>query len=377
MPERFDIQVRAADILSGDRLVETDALLGAVFDAEQADGVVEGDMGDGATARGRKSLLVRGDVLGAERRECRVVFGGDVVILGSVRYATISARNIWVGDEVAHSQLICLAQIGIGGVLKTSELTVGDLSVAKQQVARVRAQILQCREGFADAQRKLQVEERQMDRLLKSTQFKVNVSVGGLMKRTRNSLKIDLTRFYSAVPGRSPDLVDRALVQFFSKAVVGLLTRNNQYLIQNNTNRRKVFMGLIRALYDLFMLTRQRDRLSDEVQMRETGFKGLIENIGKRDLRVWINGGVAPEVAVQFMVPTIEQHGDLDVEVNEQKAILQVLPGDDARSLRTILTPLAGDNVQGKCAAEVFQGAVLQVVDGRVGWEKGESDDGR
>jgi len=370
MPELFDIQAKAADILSGDRLVETDALLGAVFDAEQADGVVEGDMGDGATARGRKSLLVRGDVLGVEGRECRVVFGGDVAILGSVRFAVISARNVWVGGDVARSQLICLAQMGIGGVLKTSELTVGDLSVAKRQVARVRAQILQCREDFADVERRLQVEERQIDRLLKSTQFNVNFSVGGLMKRNRNSLKINLTRFYSAVPNRSPDLVDRALIEFFSKAVVGLLTRNNQYLIQNNTNRRKVFMGLIRTLYDLFMLTRQRDRLGDEVQMREARFKGVIESLQKRDSRVWINGGIAPDVAIQFAVPDVVQHGELDVEVNEQKAVLQILPGEDARSLRTILTPLAGDAVQNKCAAEVFQGAVLQVVDGRVGWTK-------
>ena len=370
MADVFDIQARAEHIKNHGRLVEVEAMSydRGVFDANESDGLIEGNMEPGSAAKGHRSVLVCGDIIGTFSNVCRLTFDSDVVVLGKVVYAQISAKNIWVGGTVNNSQMIACQRIGIGGVAKDSFLTVGDVSGFKLRADQEFEKIKKHRALLDYEERKLNLEERHLDRLIKSTQFNLEFTAGGLLRRARNRLTVNLTRFYEALPDRSPERIDKALIEFYGKAVVGLLAKNNRNLIQNNVNRRKVFMGLIRALFELFMLTRKVDRMKEDLKEWQNNQKHLSTEMCTDEKQIWIKEGLLPNMVCTFVVPDVELFAEGELSIVSETANIQIVPAEKPLMVNVKKIHIDGNTEQLCCETETFQKTVFRFEQGQVVW---------
>ena len=80
-----------------------------------------------------------------------------------------------------------------------------------------------------------------MASLFDATRISSDFNIGEIIRRIGNRLEIDLAPFYRTVGDKSPTEMDRALLEFFAKAVAGLLARANVGFIVAGPNNRKDF----------------------------------------------------------------------------------------------------------------------------------------
>lgn len=343
MYEFIDVQKKAKTLLTQGRLVESEGFdfADGVFQAENSDAVVEGDILAGGVARGLRALIVQGNVIGSAQQPCRLSFGGDVIVVGCVEHAQIVGLNVYVNGNVSHSHVFARVHAQMGGIVTDSTFSLGGVSTEQKQVNLLSEQIRMLQDKFHLVKQQLAVEERRVEKLIKSTQFHIEFGTGGLVVRGRTSVRVNLKMFYGALKSRSEKDIDRALVEFFNRAVVGLLTQKNRHLIQDNVNRRKIFMGLIKNLHSLFIKTRQRDQLKERLDRYEKRVAMIYEAIASRQPVLFFQSEMKPPVTCTFIQPKVEKDdaGERLILADEVKLSI------NNESPHTVLIPGASDDL--------------------------------
>lgn len=357
---------RAAHLLRQGRLVESGSISAAngVFNAENSDALIDGNIDTGGVARGLRSLVVRGDVVGSETQPCRVSFGGDVVILGRVRHAKVSGDNVWVGGDATDCQLSCRNQLQVEGILSSAEVVIGNVSMEQKQLAFLGENINKIKNQISQDRQQLASEERRVEKMIQSTQFDVAFGAGQMIVRSRNRIQVKLSRFYEALKGRSSEEIDKALAEFFNKAVVGHLTLKNRSLIQDNVNRRKVFMGLIRNLHGLFMSTRKQDQLEGTLKGYEKRLSAVTDALGEQLASLVLYAGVRPPLSCLFITPEVTQTDDGTKTVLGRDAHLSVDTRDEKLVMR--LKHVASEDEVETFVEEPLNRVVISVQEGQI-----------
>ncbi|MDP6777930.1 MAG: hypothetical protein QGI83_14325 [Candidatus Latescibacteria bacterium] len=124
------------------------------------------------------------------------------------------------------------------------------------------------------------MDQKRVGRLFAATRIVYDLSVGKVLSRQGVGFRVDLVPFYEVVKGRSESDIDGALLEFYAKAIVGLLTRLNREYIQQSPSNRKVFTTALRKLHDLIFLAREVDKFRDRASRATSDLEGLLALAG-------------------------------------------------------------------------------------------------
>jgi len=345
-------------------LMELDALdeHSGVLDAGTSNVVVRGDISSGAAIRGEGLLLVNGSVVGSSERPCKIDMAEGVYIVGSFRQTEVSSRRIQIGKWASKSVLSFQESLEIGGDVVDVKMVCEPQRADNRKSNAERRKLSVARKESELLDQQVAYDQRRTDRLFQATGIKFDVSVGDVVTRESNRTQVNLEPFYKVVGKKTPKEIDRALLEFFAKAVVGLLTRVNKQYIMGGTNNRKTFTTVIRKLHDLTFLTRKCDKLKEQIRLLENTISGSETGEGIDAARAFIGGSILPEFKLQFQF--INEYDSKD----NCSAKLSLTEGGSPPGRKITLVDSRGEDKIESVSAEAFSGVEFFPENGAVAW---------
>jgi hypothetical protein len=369
-----DIDTAARAILRDGKIVEAEpiAVASAGLDAGDASALVTGDLEPRSRITGERAALIQGATNGVEKGICRIDVAGDVVIEGCAEFTQVSARHIWVGGPVVNCQLVAQGEIVLKDDAVDSVLVTGELADRKRQLQRLKEAVRLAKDRAATLERQLSVSQKRLGSAIARSSFTFEFSAGQICRRTRDRLVIDLAPLYKMLEDKSDAEVDLALLEFFTRGVVGYLARVNRQQILDNPSRQKVFVALTRALHEVFVQTRDRDHLLLAAQASRGELQALTLSLKDHGGAVHIGGELLPGSELRFT----KAIGERDGEIESVSAGMKVGAGLDDDHREVIHTNPEGEESKQIVDAETLLGASLELRDGRVVWGPRASADG-
>jgi hypothetical protein len=369
MPDVLGIEAAAQAILDGGRLTETGPLTqgSPAFDAGDAHGLIAGGIEAGAVARGGQSLLVQGDLLGTPERPCTVQAEDEVVILGAATGATVTAPMIRIRGPVRQCRLAAAATVEIGDDLAATRLIVGALDVPRRQIEAARVKAEQAAQERVLLEQRLKIEEKRVDKLFRTTRFVCQVDLGQLIRVRSDRIQINLHPFYQVIGSRSGEEVDQALLEFFSRAVVGRLAHANRGYLQTNPNHQKVFTRVLADLRELFLLTRQLDHFTEERDRANAAVRAAVDAVRQQDPRIRVAGGLLGEIELQLVQAEVEEGGSGPVTLRPQSHRLTIAAAGPTGQQIKQVDP-AGAESSAEVPAENLRSLCIRIEAGQLAW---------
>lgn len=368
MPDIFDFQPAIEAIMNAPDLVGTDGLSPDKnrFDAEEHYGVFTGDVAKGTTLAGRRSFLVRGSLEGAAGNPCRIQVDGDVVVTGDVHHASIRGRHISIGGQVLHSQLTSSGNIAVGSDLVHTRLLVGDYESISRRIGELKLEIERRRQHKEVLDRRIGQDEKRLDRSCKTTRTPLNFNVGKLILHRDERVRINLKSIFASFGDPLEERFEAALIEFFAKGVVGVITKTNLMYIEDNPARKKVFLQLLRNLRELFMLTVQRETIVYQTTCDEEEIDRMVSELTEQNRTLCVQGKIAPDFRAEFMLPRVRQLDDGDVDIAHGSASVKLQPGKEEGSFLLDLTNSDGEQSSQDLAQSELQSVSFAVSDGQL-----------
>ena len=103
IPEQVPEEVMSCIDVLLPKPVSVDAPL-EMFDGEDRDVLVQGDLAFVHVVRSEGSVLIQGSIRGSAAQPIRVEATGDVVVTGAVHYGQLTGKRILIGGRSCHSQ---------------------------------------------------------------------------------------------------------------------------------------------------------------------------------------------------------------------------------------------------------------------------------
>ncbi|MGA1195950.1 MAG: hypothetical protein ACO36I_05555 [Candidatus Latescibacterota bacterium] len=330
--------------------------------------MVLGDGGPGSVVRGIGNVVINGSLLGNSRMPIRIEVDGDVVVKGAVSHAVLDANTVYVGTDASDVQVNARLGFEVGGDLTDARVRVGEYDLARKKIDYLK-------KGLADAQwerdateRKLRMEEKRVDKMFKNTRVILASNVGRILQAKRNRLVINLQPIYESLSNRQEQDMDKALREFFAKAIVGLLTRANQhFLVGKNRHRQEIFKGIVRDVHDLFFLTRKFDKQTQQCTILNQWVDDAIQVLNGRVAGIYVGGRCKPELNVSVTIPEVTVSDNGQVMISGDMARLQgkvsQTGGIDVKCVSTlgIETCQTGD-------IDILENCKISVLDGNMIW---------
>lgn len=309
MTETLDITSACDAILREGRITEVpvvspDAPL-PVYDGEDRDVLVQGDLAFIHTVRSDRSVLVQGSILGSAEQPIRVEAHGDIVVTGSVRHAVLNGRRVLVGTNANHCHATTARQLIISGHLDGGRLVAGDYDGDRRNIESCRLSLEHSRDQVESMSRRLLTEEKRLAKACLALRIPLDFNVGRIVQHGDGLVHVELTSFYDSLEGRTDEQMELALAEFFAKGVVGVITRANRKYLVNYPAREKVFMQLVKGLRELFEAALERDRTQRRVDWLADRLESLIESLQSRRTTIEIGGAIAGETSMEFILPRV------------------------------------------------------------------------
>lgn len=369
MQDILGIKAAAQAILDGGRMTETGPLTegSQAFDAGDALGLVAGDLGAGCVARGGQSLLVQGNLLGTAGRPCTVQAEKEVVILGAVNGAAVTAAEIRILGPVRGCRLTAAASVELGGDLTASRLVIGDLDTARKRIEAARLKAERMAQERSLLEQRLKVEEKRVDKLFRTTRFICQMDMGQLIRIRSDRIQINLHPFYQVVGSRVDEEIDQALGEFFSRAVVGRLAHANRGYLQTNPNHSKVFTRLLADLRELFLLTRQLDQVTEERDRAAESLRQAVQAVRQQEPLVRVAGNLLEEVELQFATAEVEEEGGGPVTLRPHTHKIAIGAVEPTGQQVRMVDPTGGES-SAVVPPEQLRGLFIRFREGQLAW---------
>lgn len=365
MSERIDINLIAAELTRGSRLHELDEVTVERGTIELDDSclLVDGDVLPGAVITGIGSVVVRGKVEGSERWPARIEVEGDVVIVGAASYARIQGRQVCVGGDADCCTLRGRTVVQVSETVRETSVKVGECEPERREILSLQHAIRERESELDYEDRLLKLAQKRLSKTISTTRIALDSGVGGMINQKRRSVEVNLSPFYKVTDGLQPKAIDRALDEFFAKAVVGRITAANSGFIRGNKNRQTVLLSLIRNLHELFRMTRKVDVAREALQQVRTDFGKRVLKLESRDTSLAV-GGVTPNVDITFCAPVIDlgedERSDVKIETCTTSASVR---DDDGNTVFEGLLDASGSPV---ASADGLSDAAIVLKDGAV-----------
>ena len=370
MSDFFDFQRVTHELLASEWVAERTELTlenGAV-DTGRGTVVVAGDVMPGGQAIGEGALLVQGSLRGSERRPCRVDVLGDVIVMGEVAHSHISARRIYIESNAQHTRLSARERIEIGGSLSDAHVHVGQFEPEKRLIKEVNEEMVQFRREIESIEREITLDRKRINKLFETTRISLS-NIGQIVQLKHKHIVIDLDPLYQTLNDKTDLEIDRALREFFAKAVVGQLTRVNIQFLAGSKNRQKILKGVVRNLHDLFFLTRKLDKLVALEKLTAGRVEALMQKLGSRICGIFVKGALLPILEAQFTVPGVKYvtEGESGDESDVGKITIGQSGGQGKLEITRTNTKLEQETQMADFGE--FQHCRLQVLEGDVIWK--------
>jgi len=364
-----DVHAVAEAMTGRGRLVEADGMDSGVLKAGNANALVAGSVVNGAVVRGEQCVVIEGSITGIAARPCQIQVEGDAVIIGDVEHASITCRSLRIGGAGRACQLAAREDIAIGEELRDAQVVSGHFDKSRRRMEALQSTIARSGEDRESLERDVNLHERRMAKLLRTTTAGIKVELGQLVQLRRNRIRVDLGPFYKLVGEKSEEELDAALLEFFTRGVVGVLAKANQHVIVANATRQKVFVQTVENLRGLFLAARTLDRHDRGIERVEEELRALAETSRERVSAVYVGGGLAPEVDLSFVQPRVEEteEGELNVSQQVGKMLLKVNDGGDPQVIKVDLDGVTEDLFP---EAGELENVALRLQSGNVVWEQ-------
>jgi len=330
--------------------------------------LVVGDILGGVQVQVARILVVKGGVVGEIDKPCRIEVQEDLYISGKVDYAHISARNIYIVEEVRNTSLISTEDIHVESDLIDADIEAGGLAVYERLIKEHKLQLVQ-QMGRTDAlKRQLERDAAHLHRQCSRVRTGLNLGVGGIVQHEEDRIKIDLSMFYRHVEGLGTEEVTVALKEFFAKGIIGLLAKVNRSYIAASRAQGKVFRQLIHNLYELIFLTRELDQLKAGATSAKEGFRSMANRLSCLDRRVLVNGKIYPDTIFRFMPREVDISDDGEIALEGESASLTIASGSDPGQRKLMWRNVDGRSQTEVQAADRLRGIVLRLDEDQVVW---------
>ena len=315
--------------------------------------LVVGDILGGVQVQVARILVVKGGVVGEIDKPCRIEVQEDLYISGKVDYAHISARNIYIVEEVRNTSLISTEDIHVESDLIDADIEAGGLAVYERLIKEHKLQLVQ-QMGRTDAlKRQLERDAAHLHRQCSRVRTGLNLGVGGIVRH---------------VEGLGTEEVTVALKEFFAKGIIGLLAKVNRSYIAASRAQGKVFRQLIHNLYELIFLTRELDQLKAGATSAKEGFRSMANRLSCLDRRVLVNGKIYPDTIFRFMPREVDISDDGEIALEGESASLTIASGSDPGQRKLMWRNVDGRSQTEVQAADRLRGIVLRLDEDQVVW---------
>ena len=371
MRDLFDIQLAVDAVVNLGRLTEMSLDVAdtspAVFDGEDWNVLVQGDLIDVVRVKGEGALLVQGSLAGDPDMPCRVDVAGDAVICGDVRDAQITASNIHVGGNVRSTQLTAAGEIRIGSDMGSGRIVVGDYDFDRKRLETCRSLVERSKEQAESLGRRVGQDEKRMAKSCRALRIPLDFSVGQIVEHSGGRVSVDLSAFYRSVDDKEAKL-DVALGEFFAKGIIGVIARANRKYLVNYPAREKIFMQLLKGLRELFIAVMERDQMLKRVTEAESELESLRAALSDRNPHVAIRGRIAPEAEMEFILPQLIETRDGEFDFAHKTAQLCILPGALAGQCEVATRGTGGERATVKTELDDLEGLLIGVDGGQIRW---------
>ena len=373
MPDLFNIQSAIDAVVGLGRLTEmsvsASGAAAPVYDGEDWNVLVQRDLTDVARVKGNGAILVHGSVLGDDDAPCRIDIEGDAVICGDVRDTTICAANIYVGGEVAGSELTAAGEVRIGADMASGRITVGDYELERKNLESCRMLVEHAREQAESLSRRAGQDGKRMDKSCRALRIPLDFSVGRIVQHHEGKVSVDLTSLYPSFDKKEADL-SVALGEFFAKGIVGVIARANRKYLINYPAREKVFMQLLKSLRELFSAVLERDEMRKRLAAAETELENLRAALSERGPSIAVGGRLAPRTEIEFILPWLNDTQDGGFDFAHKTAQLCVRPGPLAGQCEMAVQQADGERSSVTTEQDELEGLLVSVDDGKVRWSQ-------
>jgi len=359
-----DVTAELAKILDGNQITLHIEDIKSDIDGAGKVVVCKGGVPQGWSIRGARAIVVDGEVVGPSNGLSEIFANETVIVLGDVVRANIQASQLIVSGSVKNALLCVKDIVEIGVNVSNTQVRLGpsmDYLKVLQERHKGLQTLLPHHEELAQ---QVEAERRGLSRLLQVTGVKFNLNIGKIVQQSKDGLQINLKTFYEAVDGRSDEEIDRALRQFFAKAVLGLLTRLNRDYIASGRGHQERFKKVVLKLQDLVFKSREYDKFvnrhhSDTVQVEALSYQYTVNFP-----TLVIQGGIHPsfEVAIHGVV---ENNGGLSLQ--EHRLEIEAGRRDGTDEARFFVGQILKDMIF--VAAETLENVFIHVVDNKIRWE--------
>ena len=346
----FDIELEKERLLSSGKWFEAGNLdpSRSVFHKPDCSLLVRGNMESGVRIQSDAAVIVQGWVNGSKKNRCYVVADGDVIVEGNVHYAHVKGRTIRIGGEAKRCAMSAAAGIEVGAEVSGAKITVGDFEAERRSVAACWQELQRLRKRNEYNERQYAIDQKRVPREMGRTRFKLDYGIGKVVhhyvvQQTNKQIEINLSPLYDVVEGKSEKEVDLALKEFFTAGVMATLIRANQHLIEVNENRRKVFMGTIHHLQELFWLARTIDKEKVWIEQGESRLEELVDGISDLSAELYTQGPILPQVEVEFGHPVINREPDGKPMIKRDQALYSLRAGREAAAWSVEQTSTQGE----------------------------------
>ena len=330
--------------------------------------IVSGDGGPGCVVRGQGNVVIKGSLLGNKRMPIRIEVDGDVVVMGEILHATIDAYRVYAGKNVSDAQVNARLGFEVGGDLGASTVRIGEYDLERKKIDHFKSKLEDARWQREAVERKLKMEEKRVDKLFKNTRMELASNVGRILQARRNRLVVNLEPIYASLEKRQEKDIDKALREFFAKAIVGLLTRTNRhFLMSKNRHRQEIFKGIIKDVHDLFFLTRKFDKQTQYCVALNQAVDEAVKMLNGRAAHLYVLGKCLPDLTVSLTLPEVTVSDDGKILVSGDMVRLQVKPSLEG-GLDVICRSALGMEKQKTLDMDVLRHCQISMADGDVVW---------
>jgi hypothetical protein len=367
----MDLEIAIAQKLqAGGDLVIKKGLMPAAGVLQTATGpvLVKGDIRGGVQVKVGHDLIVKGAVVGDIGQPCRIEAEGDVLIVGEVRYAHISAQNIRVGGEVRNTALTSFEHIHVESDLIDVDIAAGDLSTCRRRARKHQLRLVQRFDKVQVLAKQLARDEVRLHKQCDRTSAGLNFHAAEIVLHERDRIRIDLGKFYRYVADKGEEEVTAALKEFFAKGIIGLLGRTNRAYIAANLAHEKVFVQLIQGLRELVFLARRVDLLNVGVRREREALAALAKQLHNLDRGVAVKGKIYPDTTFKFLPREVDISESGELLAIGQHAELNISSGANTSQRKLIRRSVSGRLQTDSLSAEEFRDVVLQLDGEHVVW---------
>ncbi len=332
----FQIKEDKERLVSEGKWIEVDELPPSGEKPHRPDSnlLVGGDLPSGTRILSKSVVIVEGDMNGEEDAHCYVFAEGDVIVEGNVHHTTLKGQNIRIGGEARCCKMDAVENIEVGGEASEANFSVGNFDTEKRTLTADWLELQRLQKKCAFNEREYGMERRRIPRQIERTKFSLDYSFGQVVQQwvvqhSNKEIGVDLKPLYKVLEGKSETDIDLALKEFFAGGIVTTLVRVNQPVIELNPNRRKVFMGTIRSLEELFWLVRDIDKQKSEIGRAEESIETILDHIENFSGGVYIQGAIQPEVNVEYHQPIVSRKPGEKAEIQDNVASYHLSLGQE------------------------------------------------